>query len=120
MKKLYFNKQAEKEFDKWPADVIEMVNTELDALCLNRTSNFGNQDLYQNDGKITRKPLKTAVGDHAMQLSIKHEDSYRVIYVAVMDDCVDVLHCFKKQKEGVQKADMETAKQRYKRLYSGH
>lgn len=107
--------KSQKEIDSWAKDVSDIVNTNLQALQSSLASSFNELPEWSNQGKVTEKPLKgDQKGSH--QLTIKHKDSYRVVYVASYEDKIFVLHAFKKKTEGVSKPDMETVAQRLKIL----
>lgn len=121
-KYIEYNRRARKTIVQWPKDVQETIAFELEALQMTKPSAFSRGDEWpdteddQAPCSVSYKPLKDVVGRHAMQLTIKHENSYRVIYVAEVDDAVFVLHAFKKEKDGPQHKDYRTAKGRYKQL----
>ncbi|MDP4078832.1 type II toxin-antitoxin system RelE/ParE family toxin, partial [Acidovorax sp. A1169] len=65
------------------------------------------------------KPIPR-VGSGAMELRIWDEQgTFRVIYVAKIADRVHVLHAFKKKERAISQADIDLAKERYKRISKG-
>lgn len=44
------------------------------------------------------------------------EGTFRVIYLAKLEDAVYVLHCFQKKSEKTEKSDIELARNRYREL----
>lgn len=57
------------------------------------------------------------VGKGTMELRVWDEDgTYRVLYVAKLQDAVYVLHCFKKTTQEISDADIDIAKKRYKTI----
>ena len=62
------------------------------------------------------KPLAT-VGKGVQEIRIRDTSgTYRVIYIAKLEDAVYVLHAFKKKTQRTSKADIELAKQRLAEL----
>ncbi len=61
------------------------------------------------------KPL-TTVGSGVREIRIHHEGQFRVIYVAKLDDAVDVLHAFQKKTQKTRKQDLEIARRRLKAI----
>lgn len=58
------------------------------------------------------KPM-TSVGSGVREIRVRDRDGiYRVIYVAKFRDCVYVLHCFQKKRQGTSKADLDIARRR--------
>jgi len=57
------------------------------------------------------KPMP-AVGRGVREIRIHHRGQYRVIYVAMFDDAVYVLHAFQKKTQRTRKQDIEIAKRR--------
>ncbi|ASK33540.1 hypothetical protein CEK62_03620 [Alcanivorax sp. N3-2A] len=108
--------KSEKLIDKMPKDVEEIVKTNLQALQSSKASSFSDLPDWTNKGKVTDKPLQGDNLDGTHQLTVKHRDSYRVVYIATYEDCIFVLHCFKKKTEGKSTKDMRTVKERYARL----
>ncbi|MEY8197986.1 MAG: type II toxin-antitoxin system RelE/ParE family toxin [Colwellia sp.] len=109
---VWYMGKTQSQIDGWPKDVSEMVNTNLQALQGSRANSFSDMADWNNSGKLTDKPLKGGklVGSH--QLSIKHRDSYRVVYIAELGDAIIVLHSFKKKTEGKSKKDMDLVEKR--------
>jgi len=106
--------RTQKQIDGWPQDVREMVNTNLQALQNTRDSCFSDLADWNNSGTLTDKPLKGGKLVGSYQLSIKHRDSYRVVYIAELGDDIIVLHSFKKKTEKKSKPDMELVERRLK------
>lgn len=62
------------------------------------------------------KPLM-AVGKGVKEIRIWDEaGTFRVVYVAKLEDAVYVLHCFQKKTQRTSKSDIELATVRYKTL----
>lgn len=62
------------------------------------------------------KPIK-AVGAGAREIRIwDAEGTFRLIYVASINDRVYVLHAFQKKTEKTEKYDVDLARQRYKQI----
>lgn len=62
------------------------------------------------------KPL-SAAGKGVKEIRIWDDaGTFRVIYVAKLEDAVYVLHCFQKKTQRTSKADIELARDRYKSL----
>ncbi|MBI5751684.1 MAG: type II toxin-antitoxin system RelE/ParE family toxin [Hydrogenophilales bacterium] len=62
------------------------------------------------------KPL-AAVGKGIKEIRIRDEaGTFRVVYVAKLEDAVYVLHCFQKKTQRTSKADIDLATDRYKAL----
>jgi len=81
---------------------------------------------YQLDqvqrGKQPRdfKPMPT-VGKGVEELRVWDETgTYRVIYIARLEQAVYVLHTFQKKTQATSKRDVELAKNRYAELIRGH
>jgi len=81
---------------------------------------------YQLDqvqrGKQPRdfKPMPT-VGKGVEELRVWDETgTYRVIYIARLEQAVYVLHAFQKKTQATSKRDVELAKNRYAELIRGH
>ncbi|MCJ8339063.1 MAG: type II toxin-antitoxin system RelE/ParE family toxin [Pseudomonadales bacterium] len=102
--------------DNLPREVLDMVKTNLQALQCSKCSSFSELPDWTNQGSLTDKPLqgKKLKGSH--QLTIKHRDSYRVIYVAQHEEFIVVLHSFKKKVEGKAKKEIRTVETRLTRL----
>jgi phage-related protein len=119
---IYFSK-SQKIIDDFPIEISDIINAELTALQLGYPNAFdalmdGDNDFDSDDDikKIGHKGMKKTIGQYARQLTVKSQDSYRVIYVAKFADAIYILHAFKKKTEGVSRPDCETAKVRYKYL----
>jgi phage-related protein len=61
------------------------------------------------------KPMPI-VGSGVREIRIHHEDQYRVIYVAKIDDAVHVLHAFQKKTQKTRKQDIEIARRHLKAI----
>lgn len=129
----YWNQKLQKTIDGYPHAVRDRINFELTALQHNCPNAFDAFDLDvieaeeedEVDGQelpkktyppAQKKSMKETIGEHAMQLTIKGTDSYRVIYVAKFADTIYILHSFKKKSEGVMKKEYRTAASRYQEL----
>lgn len=114
--------KSNKVIDGFPIEVSDVINSELTALQLGYPNAFDalmdeNDEINPDDiKKIGHKGMKENIGKYARQLTVKSQDSYRVIYVAKFADTVYILHAFKKKTDGVSKPDCDTAKKRYKYL----
>jgi phage-related protein len=106
--------KTQSQIDGWPQDVREMVNTNLQALQGSKSSCFSDLADWSNAGKLIDKPLKGPKLAGSYQLTIKHRDSYRVVYVAELGDDIIVLHSFKKKTEQKSKPDMALVEKRLK------
>ncbi|MBI5751688.1 MAG: type II toxin-antitoxin system RelE/ParE family toxin [Hydrogenophilales bacterium] len=61
--------------------------------------------------------LLAAVGKGVKEIRIRDEaGTFRVVYVAKLEDAVYVLHCFQKKTQRTSKADIDLATDRYKAL----
>jgi phage-related protein len=56
------------------------------------------------------------VGSGVREIRIRVLGEWRVLYVAVTADAVYVLHCVQKKSRKTRHADIELARQRYKRI----
>ncbi len=102
MKKLEFaSSVAEKDFKNLPRDIGLRFSLDLEAL-LQGLKPFS---------KI--QPL-TSIGQGVIELKINGRPAYRCIYVAKFNDCITILHTFKKTTNGVDRPAMKVAEQRYK------
>jgi phage-related protein len=62
------------------------------------------------------KPMSD-VGSGVQEIRIKDEAGiFRVLYVAKLEDAVDVLHCFQKKTQRTAKSDLDLASKRYSEL----
>ena len=62
------------------------------------------------------RPMKS-VGTGAKEIRVFDADStFRVIYVAKIEDVIFVLHCFQKKTQKTAQSDIDLAKDRYKEL----
>lgn len=62
------------------------------------------------------KPMKT-IGKGVREIRVSEADGiFRVVYVASIDSKVYVLRCFQKKTQATSKADIDTARERYKAL----
>lgn len=133
---VYWNAKVQQEIDGYPEGVLERINFELVALQTNCPTAFDDFDFDEDEPSpeeeeeegaeaeeaktefppAQKKSMRETIGRHAMQLTIKSVDSYRVIYVVKHEEAVYILHTFKKKTEGVAKKDYTTASSRYKQL----
>ena len=104
------------DIDSWPNDVGEMINTNLQALQGLKANSFSNLPDWINSGKVTDKKLKGKKLEGSSQLTVKHRNSYRVVYIAEIEGRIFILHAFKKKTEGVDRQAMDTVAQRLARL----
>ena len=58
------------------------------------------------------KPM-TSVGSGAVEIRIRKQGAWRVIYVAKLGSAVYVLHAFEKKEQKTRQADIDLAKKRY-------
>ena len=57
------------------------------------------------------------VGSGCREIRVRDpQGTYRVFYVAVMDDVVFVLHCFQKKTQKTAKSDLDLGRQRFKEM----
>ena len=61
------------------------------------------------------KPMGS-VGSGAMEIRIRKQGAWRVIYVAKFEAAVYVLHAFEKKEQKTRQADIELAKKRYQEI----
>lgn len=113
-REVWYMGKSQSQIDGWPEDVREMVNTNLQALQRSRANGFTDLADWNNSGKLTDKPLKGGKLTGSRQLTIKHRDSYRVVYIAELANAIIVLHSFKKKTEGKSKKDMDLVEKRLK------
>lgn len=99
---------------------VEFLGDALDALRsfpLQARREAGFQDRVQRGLEPDDwKPL-TAVGKGVKEIRIRDEGgTFRVVYLAKLEDAVYVLHCFQKKTQRTSKADIDLAAERYKAL----
>jgi len=59
------------------------------------------------------KPM-SSIGSGCREIRVRDKDgTFRVFYVATIDETVYVLHAFQKKTQKISKADLDLAKQRY-------
>lgn len=102
--------------DSLPTEVLDMINTNLQALQCSKCSSFSELPDWTNQGKLSDKSLKGKKLEGSHQLTIKHRDSYRVVYVAQHEEFIVVLHSFKKKTEGKATKEMHTVESRLAKL----
>ena len=62
------------------------------------------------------KPMKL-VGKGAYEIRVRAKSGqYRLVYVAVLDDTVHVLHAFHKKSQKTSQRDIDTARSRYREI----
>ncbi len=61
------------------------------------------------------KPM-TSVGPGAVEIRIRKQGAWRVIYVAKFGSAVYVLHAFEKKEQKTRQADIDLAKKRYQEI----
>jgi phage-related protein len=61
------------------------------------------------------KPMRS-VGAGAMEIRIRKEGEWRIIYVAKFQNTVAVLHAFEKKTQKTRQADIELARERYREV----
>lgn len=108
--------KTQSNIDNLPVDVLEMIKTNLQALQTSKCNSFSDLPDWVNQGKITDKPLKGKNLVGANQLTIKHRDSYRVVYIAEHEDFIVVLHSFKKKTNGKATKEIRVVENRLKQL----
>jgi phage-related protein len=104
MKKFAFvSKAAERDFSDLPRPILSRFVLDIEALC-------------QDEKPFS--PIKTlsSIGPGVIELKINGRPAYRCIYIAKFNDCITILHSFKKTTNGVDRPAMEVAKLRYKEL----
>lgn len=104
--------KTQQQLDGWPQDVRDMVNTNLQGLQCSKAHSFSGLTDWNNSGKLTDKSLKGGKLTGAHQLTVKHRESYRVMYIAELAGVIIVLHAFKKKTEGKSKKDMDLVESR--------
>lgn len=107
---------TQRDIDLWPEDVGEMIKTNLQALQGAKANSFSNLPDWINSGKVTDKKLKGKKLEGSSQLTVKHRNSYRVVYITEIEGSIFILHAFKKQTEGVDRQAMQTVAERLKRV----
>jgi len=94
---------AEREFKDLPRDIKSRFALDIEALC-------------QDQKPFSPiKPL-SSIGPGVIELKINGRPAYRCVYIAKFNDCITILHSFKKTTNGVDRPAMEVAKLRYKEL----
>ena len=58
----------------------------------------------------------TSVGSGVREIRVHADGEFRVIYIAVFDEAVYVLHAFQKKTRKTAKTDIDLAKRRFKEL----
>lgn len=61
------------------------------------------------------KPM-TSVGPGAVEIRIRKEGAWRVIYVARFEAAVYVLHAFEKKEQKTRQSDIDLARKRYQEI----
>jgi phage-related protein len=62
------------------------------------------------------KPLKT-IGPGVREIRIREDGgAFRIVYLAVLQDAVHVLHCFEKKSGKISRADVSLGPKRYREL----
>jgi phage-related protein len=57
------------------------------------------------------------IGPGVREIRIREDGgAFRVVYLAVLEDAVHVLHCFEKKSEKTARADLSLASKRYREL----
>jgi len=115
-KSVVFISSTQGDIDSWSEGVGEMIKTNLQALQGSKANSFSHLPDWVNTGKITDKKLKGKRLEGSSQLTVKHRDSYRVVYIAEIEDRIFILHAFKKKTEGVDRKAMKTVADRLKRV----
>ncbi|WP_166115321.1 type II toxin-antitoxin system RelE/ParE family toxin [Pseudoalteromonas sp. Z9A5] len=102
MKKFAFTSAAaEREFRNLPQKIKSRFALDIKALC-------------QDEKPFSPiKPL-SSIGPGVIELKINGKPAFRCIYIAKFNDCITILHSFKKTTNGVDRPAMEVAKLRYK------
>lgn len=98
----FSNAQSKKAFEKLPKEIRTIFAGELEDVIA-----------YGLEPTILFEPLF----DKVIELKRNGSPAYRCAY-KVLEDCVVVLHSFKKTTEGPDKKNMETVKARLKSLDS--
>lgn len=99
---------------------IKFLGTSLDdiktfTLKAKKDAGFELDRVQRGMEPIDWKPM-TTVAPGVREIRIKAGDQYRIIYVANIGDFVYVLHAFKKKTQKTAKADIELARDRFKRI----
>ena len=56
----------------------------------------------------------SSIGAGVKEIRIKKDGAYRIMYVTKFQECVYVLHAFKKKDQKTRKTDIALAKERYR------
>jgi len=98
----FINAASQKEFLELPKEVISQFGSDLNAVQQDKRpfSDF--------------KDISSSVGQGAIELIENGSPAYRTVYCAKYLDTVYILHSFTKTTDGVDRAAMKTAQQRYK------
>ena len=102
MKPLEFVGSSQEDLRTFSAEARRATGFEL---------NFVQMGLMPSDWK----PMK-AIGSGVMEIRIRKEGEWRVIYVAKFEKAVYVLHAFEKRTRKTRQADIELARQRFKEI----
>lgn len=100
---------------------IEFFGTSLDDLrefpeIARRRSGFQLHLVQSGRDPDDWKPMGT-VGSGCREIRVRDsQGAFRVFYVAVMDDVVYVLHCFRKKTQRTAKLDLDIGRKRFKEM----
>lgn len=98
----FVSKAAKRAFKSLPRDIQIQFGHDLNAVCQNL------------DPYSTFKHISSSVGPGAIELIENGSPAYRTVYCAKFQDTVYILHAFEKTTNGVDKPNMDIAKDRYK------
>lgn len=98
----FINESAKRDFLNLPKKIQHQFGVDLNAVQHGKEpfSNF--------------KHLSDSVGPGAIELIENSDVAYRTVYCAKYLNTIYILHTFQKQTNGVDRANMKTAQQRYK------
>ncbi len=100
---------------------VAFLGSSLDALrsfpdAVRRDAGFQIERLQRGLDPDDWKPMKT-IGPGAREIRLRAASgAYRVIYVAMHEDAIYVLHAFAKKTQATSKRDLELAATRFRQL----
>lgn len=80
-----------------------------------RDAGFQLHFIQSGQGPSDWKPLPT-VGPGVMELRIRRDGEWRIVYVARFHNAIYVLHAFEKKTQKTRQADIALARERYKEV----
>jgi len=100
-KEVFFENNAEKEFDDLPLEVQREFNALIHKL--------------QRDGQL-REPESKKLTKDLLELKVRIDGQWRAIYAYYEDDFIVILLCFNKKVQKTPKQYIQLANQRLKKL----